>query len=369
MKRVVAWGLIGALAMSLAACGGNANSGEKESGKAAVTETDATGAAVAETELESENNGDFSTEYNWAFATTYGSGTVVVQSYQKFAELAKEYTSGSVIINLYPDGQLVASEDDSMAQLSAGEIEFVGTGSMPWWIYSTDYAWTQAPFMITDADTYENVYNSDTIKAVRQSWADNYNVKDLCGGFYRGMRKLAATKKVGNVGDLSGLKLRMNSSALWNSAWQSLGAVTVPLSMNELYTSIQTGVVEGCENPLSESGYLNIPEVTSYVMNTNHVAEYAIVCMNNDLYESLPENYQTALINAWTDAMDWARAEVEKEEAGWIKKYQEAGCEIVDFDIESAREASIPFWKEMFESGEWAMSYDEVMSLIEECSK
>ena len=368
MKQVVAWGLIGTLAMSLMACGGNAGTSEKEAGSVAATET-AQAAQTTATDQATTDGGGFDTAYDWAFATTYGSGTVVVQTYQKFAELANEYTSGSVKINLYPDGQLVPSEDDSMAQLSAGEVEFVGTGSMPWWIYSTDYAWTQAPFMITDADTYQKVYDSDTIRAVRQSWADEYNVKDLCGGMYRGMRKLAATKKVENVTDLSGLKLRMNSSALWNSAWQSLGAVTVPLSLNELYTSIQTGVVEGCENPLSESGYLNIPEVTKYVMNTNHVAEYAIICMNNELFESLPENYQAALIKAWTDAMTWGKGEIEKEEAGWMQKYQDAGCEIVDFDIESAREASIPFWKEMFESGEWAMSYDEVMNLIDECSK
>ena len=362
MKKTIAIGLMGIMVLNLAACSGETQPAETQA------QQQETAANEGETSQEEAAAGEsFDTEYNWALATTYGSTTVVVQAYEKFAELASQYTDGAVTITVYPDGQL-ASENDSMSQLSAGELEFVGTGSMPWWLYSTDYAWTQAPFMITDRETYMNVYDSDVIRQVRQSWADEYHVKDLCGGFYRGMRKVVATKKLESVEDLSGLKLRMNSSALWNSAWQALGAVTVPLSLNELYTSIQTGVVEGCENPLSESGYLNVPEVVDYVINTDHVVEVAIICMNNDLFESLPAPYQEALLKAGQEAIAWGEEQGEAEEEQWLKAYQDAGCEVVEFDVEAAREACIPFWESQFESGEWAMSYEEVMALIEECS-
>ena len=67
--------------------------------------------------------------------------------------------------------------------------------------------------------------------------------------------------------------------------------------------------------------------------------------------------------------MEWGSGEVEKEENEWIQKYENAGSEVIDFDIESARAASEPFWREMFESGEWALSYDEVMTLVDDCSK
>lgn len=367
MKKVTAVGLIGVMVLSLAGCGGNTSPSAQEPETAVTEEGGMEENVVQETEATGAE-GDFSETYDWALATTYGSTTVVVQAYEKFAELVKEYTDGAVTITVYPDGQL-AGEEDSMNQMSAGELEFVGTGSMPWWLYSTDYAWIESPFMITDRDTYMKVYDSDVIREVRQSWADEYNVKDLCGGFYRGMRKVAATRKIENVDDLGGLKLRMNSSALWNAAWQATGAVTVPLSLNELYTSIQTGVVEGCENPLSESGYLNVPEVVDYVINTDHVVEVAIICMNNSLYESLPDHYKEAITRAGEEAVAWGEENGELEEQEWIQKYQDAGCEVVDFDVDSAREASIPFWKSQFESGEWALSYDEVMALIEECSK
>ena len=66
--------------------------------------------------------------YEWSFSTTYVSGSVVVQMYQRFAELANEYTDGAITINVFPDGT-IATEDDALAQVSSGELEFCGTGT------------------------------------------------------------------------------------------------------------------------------------------------------------------------------------------------------------------------------------------------
>ena len=136
MKKVTAVGLIGVMVLSLAGCGGNTSPSAQEP-ETAVTEEGGTEENVVQETEATGAEGDFSETYDWALATTYGSTTVVVQAYEKFAELVKEYTDGAVTITVYPDGQL-AGEEDSMNQMSAGELEFVGTGSMPWWLYSTD---------------------------------------------------------------------------------------------------------------------------------------------------------------------------------------------------------------------------------------
>ena len=308
-------------------------------------------------------------EYNWSFSTTYAGGSVVVKMYERFAELANEYTDGAITITVFPDGT-IASEDDALAQVSSGELEFCGTGTAPIFTYSQADGWLNTPFMITDVDTYMKVYDSDYWRAIRDSWATEHNVLDLCGPFYRGMRTLVSTKEIKNADDLNGIKLRMNSSALWNAAWQACGATTVTIPLSELYTAFQTGTVDACENPLSESGNLNITEQAKFVCPTNHVAECAIICMANDVFESLPAEYQEALVKAGQDAMEECKPLIEEEESGWLQKYLDAGAVLVeDFDVESFRKASEEHWKEMFASDWNNISFEDCMALIDSCSE
>lgn len=355
-KKILSLTLALAMGFSLTACGGS-ESGAKSTDTPAAENTSAA------------EGGNFDEKYNWSFSTTYATGSVVVEMYQKFAELANEYTDGAVTINVFPDGT-VAGEDDALAQVSSGELEFCGTGSAPIWTYSPEDLWIIAPFLITDEDTYYNVYNSDYWMNIRNSWATDHNVLDLCGPFYRGMRTLVSTEEVRSVDDVKNLKLRMNSNAMWNAAWQALGCTTVTIPLGELYTSIQTGVVSSCENPLSESGKLNIPEIAKYVIPTDHAVEASGIFMSNSLFESLPQNYQDAIRKAGEDAMDQCAPLIADEEAEWLKAYQDAGAELVtDLDLDSFKTASEEFWKQEFAT-EWTnISYEDAMALIEECSK
>lgn len=367
MKRLISYFLVVAMvSFMITACGSSGSSASETATTASGSDADnsATDTSVAESSVaESGEN------YNWSFSTTYGTGSIVVQMYERFAELANEYTDGAITITVFPDGT-IASEDDALAQVSSGELEFCGTGTAPVYNYSPDDGWIIAPFLIPDKETYENVYNSDYWMAVRDSWATENNVLDLCGCMYRGARTLVSTKEVRNVDDLDGLKLRLNTSAVWNPAWQAIGATTVSVNLSELYTSMQTGVVEACENPLSESGLLNIPELAKYVVPTNHVIECACIFMSNSLYESLPEEYQAALVQAGQDAMEESETLIEEEESTWLQTYIDAGSEYVeDVDLESFRTASEEWWREMFDTTWTNISYDDCMALIESCSQ
>ena len=385
-KKVLASILAAVMALSVAACGGGAASSAAEAPKeeasseaaapeseAAPAESEAEPAAESEAEPAAESEaapaaeGEFNEKYNWSLSTTYAGASVVVQMYNRFAELANEYTNGAVTITVFPDGT-IATEDDAIAQVSSGELEFCGTGTGPIFTFSPEEGWLNSPFMVTDVETYKNVYSSPYWEAIKQKWVDEHNFLDLCGPFYRGMRTLVSVKEVKNASDLNGLKLRMNSSKLWNDAWQAAGATTVPVSLQELYQSFQSGVVEACENPLSESGNLNITEVAKYVCPTNHVCECAGIFMAANVYNELPENYQKAIYQAGVDAMAECEPLIADEEAMWLQKYLDAGAVLVeDFDVESFRTASEEYWKQMFGT-EWSnISYDDAMALIESC--
>ena len=376
-KRVLATMLAAVMAFTVAACGGNtassaASSAEPAKEEAAPAEESKEEAAPAEESKEeaaepAAAEGEFNEKYNWSLSTTYAGASVVVEMYNRFAELANEYTNGAVTITVFPDGT-IATEDDAIAQVSSGELEFVGTGTGPIFTFTPEEGWLNTPFMVSDVQTYKNVYNSPYWEKVKQGWVDNHNFLDLCGPFYRGMRTVVSVKEIKSAADLNGLKLRMNSSKLWNDAWQAAGATTVPVSLQELYQSFQSGVVEACENPLSESGNLNITEVAKYVCPTNHVVECAGIFMAANVYYDLPENYQKAIYQAGVDAMAECEPKIADEEAMWLQKYLDAGAVLVeDLDVESFRKASEEYWKEMFGT-EWKnISYEDAMALIDSC--
>ena len=360
MKKFLSLILALVMACSLIACGG------KEEAPAPAPSAPSTSAPADKTEAPAESA--FDKEYKWSLASTYATGSVVIQMYERFAELANEYTEGAVTITVFPDGT-IASEDDSIAQVMSGELEFCATGAtLITSKLSPEHGWLAAPFMFDSPAVREAVYNSDYWMAIRQQWAEENNILDLAGAFNRGNRTLVSKTKVESAADLKGLKLRMNSDALWNAAWQAMGATTVTVPLGELYTSFQTGVVAACENPMSESGNLNIGEVAAYVMPTNHVAECAGIWMCYDLFTSLPENYQTAIKKAAEDAMADCLPLVADEEAMWLAKYQEQGCEYVEnVDIDSFRAAAAEFWQEMFETTWTSISYEDAMALIDSC--
>lgn len=352
-KKWLSLGLAAAIVCSLAACG----SGDSSSAGNSANESSSQSASSAS-----------NAKYNWSFSTTYSDQTVVVAMFNKFAELANEYTDGAISITVFPNGT-VASEDDALAQVSSGELEFCGSGSAPFWTYTPDAAWILAPFMITSKDVYQKVYDSDPLVEAREGWATNNNVRDLCGCFYRGMRTVVSTKEIHNAADLKGVKMRMNSNAMWNAGWQSLGCTTVTIPLSELYISIQTGVAEACENPLSESGSLNIPEVAKYVIPTNHAVEASEILMSNSLFESLSKDYQDALVKAGQDAMNEYSSAIDQEEADWLQKYQDAGCTVLDFDTASVQDACKSFWQEEFNTEWTSISYEDAMALIAECTQ
>ena len=360
MKKILSLILALVMACSLIACGGS-----KEEAPAAKEETK-TEAPAAKEEAPAESG--FDKEYKWSLATTYATGSVVVQMYERFAELCNEYTEGAITLTVFPDGT-IASEDDAISQVMSGELEFCATGAtLITSKLSPEHGWMAAPFMFESPAVREAVYNSDYWMAIRQQWAEENNILDLAGAFNRGNRTLVSKTKVESAADLQGLKLRMNSDAMWNAAWQAMGATTVTVSLGELYTSFQTGVVAACENPMSESGNLNIGEVAGYVMPTNHVAECAGIWMNYELFTSLPENYQAAVKKAAEQAFADCKPLVAEEEAMWLKDYQDKGCEYVEnVDIESFRAASAEFWQEMFQTTWTAISYEDAMALIESC--
>lgn len=178
-------------------------------------------------------------------------------------------------------------------------------------------------------------------------------------------RNMTSDRPINDVSDLKGVKLRMNSNQVWNDVWNGLGATCVSIALNELYTSMQTGVANASEIPWADAASLKLEEVQDYIIQTQHVNEASVIYMSNSLYESLPAQYQEVLDRAAKEANEWGTELAMSTEDDYKQTFLDAGAELIVPDHDSFVEAARPIWDELFETTWTITTYDEVVALME----
>lgn len=356
MKKLLAMMLAAIMVLSLTACGGS----DKKETEAAKTETKAA-AEEKETKAAEEVSG-FDTKYTWSLATTYATGTPMVDAYQMFSDLLAEYSGGAITLNVFPDSSLMG-ENDSFLALKSGELEFAGFGPTPFYLYSEDYGFMLAPFMIQSREEYQRLYTSDLVQEAVELWRTEYNTRDLGGMVYRGFRNMSANTAVNSVEDLKGVKLRMNDNQLWAASWNTLGATTVPIALGELYTSIQNGAADASEGPWEQMASLNLQEVQDYIIETKHIAESVGIWMAEDLYQSLPENYKEVVDKACAEALVFLEEQAIAREEDYKQQLIDGGCEFIEPDLSGFMAGAEELWNDYFETTWTASTLEEVLAI------
>ena len=315
-------------------------------------------------EKDAGSGSEFSKKYTWSLATTYATGSPMVNAYHHFAEKLKAYSNGAITLNVFADSTLMG-EDDSFLAVKAGELEFAGFGPSGFYLYSQDYGFMLAPFFIPDFEAYQRMYNSPVVERAKKIWREQYNTRDVAGMGYRGFRNMSSDKAIRNLGDLRGVKLRLNTNPLWNNSWQTLGAVTVPIALGELYTSMQNGAVQASEGPWEQMKLLNLEEVQKYVILTKHIIETAGMWMDEKLYQSLPANYKAVVDRAGKDAIDYLNKEAREKEDGFKQALIRGGCEYLEPNLSEFYKAAEGLWNNYFRTT-WTASTLEEMTKIKD---
>ncbi len=309
----------------------------------------------------SQSAGGFDTKYEWSLATTYASGDSATLAYKKFAELVEEKTDGAVKVTVFSDGAL-GGENDTIQAISANELEFVGSGTGPVFLYTPEYSFLMGVFLFDTYEEYTNCWESSLMDDCRDILAKDYNIANMGGFGYRGYRNYIAGKKFTNQQEFAAAKMtmRMNSNPNWMESWNNLGSTCVTIALGELYSAMQNGTVQAAEGPWTQSTSIALQEVSDYVMETKHTFEGAAIWMNQKLYDSLPANYQEAVTAAMTEAMDYLDEIGPEMDAKELQKCLDAGCELVEIDRDSFVKAAEPYLRSCFESLWNVTTYDDV---------
>jgi tripartite ATP-independent transporter DctP family solute receptor len=247
----------------------------------------------------------------------------------------EKLTDGEMTLEIH-DSSSLFSQDDELPATIRGNVDMCYTDAT--WLadYMPSMNMLTAGYMFKSHEHMSKVLNGEIGRAVFDRAASEIGVRPLFA-YYIGARAviMREDKKIYTPDDLKGVKLRMPNSEAWLFLGQSLGANPVPVAFSELYTALQTGTVDGLENPLGGIEEGKFYEVTKSISLTNHMIGAVWPCINEKKWKSLSPEHQDAVLKAFKAGLDANDEIAVGEEQGLLDKYKEMGMTVVTPDVDA----------------------------------
>jgi TRAP-type transport system periplasmic protein len=202
-------------------------------------------------------------------------------------------------------------------------------------------AWSllTSAYLFRDPDHLSKFFASDLGAQMKKMVEDQLKVKILGPTFF-GTRHvgLKTKKRIGTPADLAGVKLRMPPGDTWQMLGRSLGANPTPMAYAETYTGLQTGAIDGQDNPLPNVQNMKFNEVMSQIVLTSHLVAFDLLTVNMKTWQGMAPAKQRSFQAAADKAIAWSTAEHQKREAELAESFRKQGLEVYVPNINAFRE-------------------------------
>ncbi|WP_026187239.1 TRAP transporter substrate-binding protein [Ensifer sp. BR816] len=239
------------------------------------------------------------------FASAGAEGSPLVIGQRKFAEIVKEKSGGKIDVKVFPAGML-GGDLQSVTALQGGllQMSVMNAGLMA--SLAPDFAVLDLPFLFESTKEADAVMDGE----VGKTFAKELDDKNLVVLAYweLGFRNLTNSRRpVEKVDDIEGLKIRVVQSPIYLEMFQALGANAVPMPFPEVYTALETGTVDGQENPAPSILTAKLNEVQKYITLTRHTYNPMVLLFSKPLWEKLDQEEKDLLQAAATEAAAFQR--------------------------------------------------------------
>lgn len=247
---------------------------------------------------------------------------------EKFGEELRELSDGRFDITIHPASSL-GTEADMVQQLETGAIDF---GFMTNAYMSTREeslnAWFM-PYLFSDLEKATKMRGTEPV----QQMLDSLSSQGLVGldFMFAGNRHVLMTDRFAeSPEDLKGKKIRIIGSPAMQSYWEKVGAGPTPMPLPEVYTSLQTGVIDGIDIDLDALVTEKYYENAKYLTLTNQMTFPTVIVMSKQVFDSLTEEDQEIVKTAMKNAVDWGIQEAIKREETNLQTLKDAGVNVLE---------------------------------------
>jgi len=217
-------------------------------------------------------------------------------------------------------------------------------------------AWSilTSAYLFRDAN-HLNVFFASSLGAQMKKMAEDEVKVKILGPTFFGTRQvgLKPKKKINTPADMAGIKLRMPPGDAWQLLGRSLGANPTPMAFAETYTGLQTGAVDGQDNPLPNVQAMKFYEVMSQIVLTSHLVGYDLLTVNMKTWQGMSPAKQKAFQAAADRAIAWSAAEHLKREAELVEGFRKQGLEIYAPNVRAFREHAQKIYLSSDQAKDW----------------
>ena len=240
-----------------------------------------------------------------------------------FKKLAEERTKGRVKVEVYPNSSLF-KDGEEMEALQLGSVQMLAPSLAKFGPLGVrEFEVFDLPYMFDNYDELHKVTDGPVGAALFKKLES----KGIVGLAYwdNGFKVMSANKPMRVPADYKGLKMRIQSSKVLGDEMKALGAIPQVMAFSEVYQALQTGVVDGTENPPSNFYTQKMHEVQKYLALTDHgYLGYAVI-VNKKFWDGLPADIRTTLEGAMKDATKFANDIAQKENDDALEAVKETG--------------------------------------------
>ena len=258
--------------------------------------------------------------------------TIVGQTATAFKEKVEELSGGSITIDLQASGVL-GSENDVLDNILAGgdTIDLSRISAFALTSYGCQKSMLLSlPYTFVSREHWWNFANSDLAPDfLNEPQELGLPVRGIFYG-EEGFRHFFTVEPVAGIADLAGMKLRVSNDPVMNGLVEGLGATPTVVSFNELYSALQTGVVDGAEQPIANYASNAFPEVANNLILDGHTLGAVQVVITDNAWGKLTASQQEAVMEAGRLSQEFNASLSEDEENRVLEELKAEGCNVVD---------------------------------------
>lgn len=274
-------------------------------------------------------------------------GSLFALSAEEFARRANERLEGKAKVVVFGSSQL-GSDSELLQKLRLGTADF----SLPSTVMSTvtdEFGLFEMPYLVTDREHMKRIEEAIFWDELAPAVEDKgYKIIAVWENGFRHITN--NVRPVNKPEDLKGLKLRTPKGAWRVKMFQAYGANPTPMAFSEVFTALQTGTIDGQENPYAQIYSAKFHEVQKYLSITGHVYTPAYVTVGAKKWATLPDDVRAVLEETAKEVQAYVYEQAARLENDLLEKIKAAGVAVNEADKQAFIEASEPIYREFSES-------------------
>ncbi|NTF45988.1 TRAP transporter substrate-binding protein [Rhizobium rhizogenes] len=265
--------------------------------------------------------------------------------YDKFQSALKAKVGDAIQIQYFPDNQL-GKEADIVGQVKLGIVDMMISGSSIWGTLAPEVGVLDLGYLFDNISAAGPVLDGNAGTVLNGIFADKIGVEVLSWAYSFGGRNIAARKPANTPELLKGQKIRVLPVANFVATLQAMGAAPTPMSLGEVYTALQTGVIDGMEHDAPTILALKCYEVAKHISLTQHICNPQTIVIGKRALSKIPAETLPAFKEAAAEATAFQRGKANDIETAAFATLKKNGIETHEVDRAAFKKLVQPLWND-----------------------